>query len=70
MNEYLAVAVILGQLGIIYGLINRLIKQSGQSQMQVAKAVQRAIDDTVGVIPDGKVEAAPRQIAESFRIGV
>ncbi len=59
--------VILAQLGIIYGLTQRLIRQAGQPRMRPGDAMPDALRDPQ---QGGAVEKTPRQITHSFKVGL
>ena len=70
-TEPILAFIILAQLGVIYGLVNRLIRQSGQAGMQAREAAKAAVSAVIGDdLTSGKVEPLGKEVRESYRIGV
>ncbi len=64
------VLVVFAQLGIIYGLVNRLIKQSGLHQMNAKRAFDQMVEETIGSPTSTRMEKPAKIVKESYRIGV
>lgn len=63
--------VVIAQLGIIYGLTNRMMKLNGLAQMNIRKSLDQAIQDAVGLTPRAEKSAKPeRAVRESYKVGL
>ncbi len=59
--------IVLAQMAMIYGLIQRLLRQAGHSRMKPASLPESL---TEGQVPGGKVDKTPRQVIEQIHIGI
>lgn len=59
--------VMLALLAVVYGLVNRLLRQSGQHRLRPQEAMPEMFTPAP-VSPDGKIEPAGKVVRESFRI--
>jgi hypothetical protein len=68
MVVYLLGFLVVAQLGIIYGLVNRLLKQAGQTAMNSRRVFDEMLQKTMGV-PEPHIDMKPpRVVRESFKV--